>query len=49
MKRKLCIDCINCLCNKKYECDMEKWKPTSIQKVKLYNPFMFGCINYEKR
>ncbi len=45
----LCCKCVYYVKDKnKAYCEYDIWTITDINKAKLYNPFMFGCINYER-
>jgi hypothetical protein len=46
---KLCVKCVYYVeDNTKSYCENDHWE-TDIDKSKLYNPFLFDCVDYEER
>jgi len=49
MKKVLCRDCRNYLReNNDTWCRYDMWEGVSVFKSKIYNPFMFDCIEWER-
>ena len=47
--KTLCYNCVFYVESKnKAYCEYDVWTFTDIMKAKLYNPFMFDCIEYER-
>ena len=46
--RVICYNCVYYVEDKaKAYCEYDLWTFADISKAKLYNPYMFDCINYE--